>query len=137
MKAEEAQPEVTPSLSSAKRKFRFWIFDPYDLIVASAWAVFAFHFLPTSVYFVGLIIIFVLIAFYKYDKPDGYFFHKVNYHIFRPKSYKPGKRRKTPVFFRPDSIKPDGRLLSKDDILREAHETESWLKARHPNTRFQ
>ena len=71
-----------------------------DVLAIVGWAIFGQYLINFWIHLLVLIGLLVLIAFYKYGKPDGYLMHLVGFHL-RTHLTKPGNRRKVPVFFDP------------------------------------
>jgi hypothetical protein len=129
---EEAPLVETPCLSSAKRTFRIWIFDPYDMLIGIGFIVFGVHLFPLPLYLGGIATIFSIIAFFKYGKPDGYLFHLVKYHL-RPRGYKVSQRRNVPRFFETETLMLE-KMAATKTMQQEYAENEEFLrKIRPPN----
>ena len=101
--AEKHEPhiQVTPCLSSAKRRMQVWIYEPLDILAIAFVLIFGHQFIALSKCFLFAVAYSIFIAFYKFGKPPGFVNHALSYQL-RPKRMKPGRCRAVRRFYYPE-----------------------------------
>ena len=96
-KEKEQELIYTPCLSSAKRRFKLWIYEPHELIVIVGLLVFGNHIMPVKACLIIACVYTAVLGIYKHGKPDGFLEHGLKFHL-RPKVYKRGPLQRPKIF---------------------------------------